>query len=59
MKRLFYDVADEQRLGMKMKSRCDIRFAGLAKLATSVSTSGDLPVRGVRTGNWIVRALSA
>jgi outer membrane protein insertion porin family len=46
VKRLFYDVADGQRLGMKMKSRCDIRFAGLVKLATSGSANGDLPVRG-------------
>src|SRR6202047_2392529 len=30
---------------MKMKSRCDIRFAGLAKLATSGSTNGNLPTR--------------
>jgi outer membrane protein insertion porin family len=29
-----------------MKSPNDIRFAGLAKLATSGSTDGDLPVRG-------------
>jgi outer membrane protein insertion porin family len=31
---------------MKMKSRCHIRFAGLAKLATSGSANDDLPVRG-------------
>src|ERR1700722_2303606 len=31
---------------MKMKSLCDIRFAGLVKLATSGSANGDLPVRG-------------
>jgi hypothetical protein len=59
MKRLFYDVADGQRLGMKMKSRCDIRFAPLAKLATSRAADGDLPVRGVRIGDKIVRALGA
>jgi outer membrane protein insertion porin family len=29
-----------------MKLRCHIRFAGLAKLATSGSTDGNLPVRG-------------
>jgi outer membrane protein insertion porin family len=29
-----------------MKSRCHIRFAGLAKLATSGSANDDLPVRG-------------
>jgi hypothetical protein len=59
MKRLFYDVANRQRLGMKLKSRGHIRFAGLAKLATSRATDGDLPVRGVRVGNKIVRALGA
>jgi outer membrane protein insertion porin family len=31
---------------MKMKMRCDIWFAGLAKLATSGSTKGNLSVRG-------------
>src|ERR1700729_1604744 len=31
---------------MKMKSRCDIRVAGLVKLVTSGSANGDLPVRG-------------
>jgi outer membrane protein insertion porin family len=31
---------------MKMKMRCHIRFAGLAKLATSGSTDGNLPARG-------------
>jgi outer membrane protein insertion porin family len=46
VKRLFYDVADGQRLGMKMKSRCDIRFAGLVKLATSRTANGDLLVCG-------------
>src|SRR6202047_4592196 len=35
---------------MKMKSRCDIRFAGLAKLATSGSTNGNLPTR--RGAGW-------
>jgi hypothetical protein len=59
MKRLFYDVANRQRLGMKMKSRCDIRFAALAKLATSRAADEDLPVREVRIGDKIVRALSA
>jgi hypothetical protein len=39
--RLFYDVADGQRLGMKIKSRCHIKFAGLAKLATSVVDQGE------------------
>jgi outer membrane protein insertion porin family len=46
VKRLFYDVAEGQRLGMKIKSRCDIRFAGLVKLVTSRSANGDLLVRG-------------
>jgi hypothetical protein len=59
MKRLFYDVTNRQRLGMKMKSSCDITFAVLAKLATSRAADGDLPVRGVRIGDKIVRALGA
>jgi outer membrane protein insertion porin family len=45
MTRPFCDVADGQRLGMKMKLQRDITFAGLAKLATSRSTNGNLPVR--------------
>jgi outer membrane protein insertion porin family len=52
VKRLFYDVADRQRLGMKMKLRCDIGFAGLAKLATSGSADGDLLVRGAASRPW-------
>lgn len=35
-----------------MKSRCDIRFAGLAKLATSGSADGDLLVRGAAGWQW-------
>jgi outer membrane protein insertion porin family len=46
LKRLFYDVANGQRLGMKMKLRRQIWFAALAKLATSGATNGDLPDRG-------------
>src|SRR3954454_21003300 len=38
-------VADGQRLGMKMKLRCERRFAARAELATSGATNGDLPVR--------------
>src|SRR4051794_34219353 len=38
-------VADGQRLGMKMKLRCERRFAARAGLATSRATNGDLPVR--------------
>lgn len=37
---------------MKMKSGCDIRFAGLAKMATSWSTVGILPVRGGASRHW-------
>src|ERR1700736_293780 len=37
---------------MKMKSRCDIRFAGLAKLATSGSTNGNLPTRRGAGWHW-------
>jgi hypothetical protein len=59
VKRLFYDVANRQRLGMKMKSRCDIRFAALVKLVTSRAADGDLPVRKLRIGDKIVRALGA
>ena len=35
-----------------MKSGCDIRFAGLAKLATSGSTEGILPVRRGAGRHW-------
>jgi outer membrane protein insertion porin family len=37
---------------MKMKSRGHIRFAGLAKLATSWSTNGNLPVRAGAGWHW-------
>jgi hypothetical protein len=59
VRRLFYDVADGQRLGMKMKLRCDIRFAGLAKLVTSGSTDGDVLARLAVGWLGIVRALGA
>src|SRR3954447_19654940 len=39
------DVADGQRLGMKMKLRCERPFAASAGLAKSRATNGDLPVR--------------
>src|SRR4051812_36153342 len=42
---LFCDVAHRQRLGMKMESHADARFAAPAKLATSSATNGNLPVR--------------
>src|SRR3954451_3424439 len=42
---LFCDVAHWQRLGMKMESHADARFAAPAKLATSSATNGNLPVR--------------
>jgi outer membrane protein insertion porin family len=45
MKRLFCDVANGQRLGMKMELRCNTTFAAPAKLATSRSTNGNLPAR--------------
>ena len=45
MKRLFCDVADGQRLGMKMELRCNRTFAAPAKLATSRAINGNLPVR--------------
>src|ERR1700709_565897 len=38
-------VADGQRLGMKMKSGCQRRFAAPAKLATSGATNGNLSFR--------------
>src|SRR5690349_21721934 len=38
-------VADGQRLGMKMKLRCERRFAARVELATSGAMNGDLPVR--------------
>jgi outer membrane protein insertion porin family len=43
--RLFYGVANGQRLGMKMKSHCDRTFAGSVKLATSRSAEENLLVR--------------
>jgi outer membrane protein insertion porin family len=46
VKRLFYDVADGQRLGMKMESHVDVRFAAPVKLATSGAANGNLSVRG-------------
>src|SRR3954468_22726724 len=42
---LFCDVAHWQRLGMKMESHADVRFAAPAKLATSSAANGNLPVR--------------
>jgi outer membrane protein insertion porin family len=45
MKRLFCDVADGQRLGMKMELRCNRTFAAPAKLATSGAANGNLPAR--------------
>jgi outer membrane protein insertion porin family len=45
MKRLFCDVANGQRLGMKMESGCNRTFAAPAKLATSGAADGNLPVR--------------
>src|ERR1700688_3512020 len=50
--RLFYGVADGQRLGMKMKSHRDRAFAGLLKLATSWSINRILPVRTGETRHW-------
>jgi hypothetical protein len=44
---------------MKMKSRCHIKFAALAKLATSSAADGDLPIHGVLDRHKIVRALGA
>ena len=38
-------VANGQRLGMKMKLRCERPFAGSTGLATSRATNGDRPVR--------------
>src|SRR3954454_7138607 len=38
-------VANRQRLGMKMKMRCEWPFAASAGLAKSGATNGDLPVR--------------
>jgi outer membrane protein insertion porin family len=45
MKGFFGGVADGQRLGMKMKLRCERRFSAGVRLATSRATNGDLPVR--------------
>ncbi len=45
-------VADGQRLGMKMKLHCNRTFAGLAKLATSRATNGNLPVRRGADRHW-------
>ena len=45
MKRLFYDVADRQLLGMKIELRCHGTFATPAKLATSGTADGNLLVR--------------
>jgi outer membrane protein insertion porin family len=45
MKRFLGDVADRQRLGMKMKLHCERPFAAPAKLATSGATNGNLPGR--------------
>src|SRR3954468_24087847 len=42
---LFCDVAHWQRLGMKMESHADVRFAAPAKLATRNAENGNLPVR--------------
>src|SRR5580700_10986843 len=39
------NVADGQRIGMKMKSRRNVTFAALAKLATSGATNGILSAR--------------
>jgi hypothetical protein len=44
--RLFYGVADGQRLGMKMEMHGDVRFAAPAKLATSGAANQILPDRG-------------
>ncbi len=45
-------VADRQRLGMKMKLHRNRAFAGLAKLATSGATNGNLPVRRGAIRHW-------
>jgi outer membrane protein insertion porin family len=45
MKRFLSRVANGQRLGMKMKLRCERPFAAPVKLATSRATNGNLPVR--------------
>src|SRR5271168_1192254 len=39
------NVADGQRIGMKMKSRRNVTFAAPAKLATSGAINGNLPAR--------------
>jgi outer membrane protein insertion porin family len=52
MKRLFCDVADRQRVGMKMKLHRNRPFAGPAKLATSGAIDGNLPVRGGAVRHW-------
>jgi outer membrane protein insertion porin family len=41
----FLNVANGQRIGMKMKSRCNVTFAAPAKLATSGATNGNLSAR--------------
>jgi outer membrane protein insertion porin family len=50
MMRIWDNVADRQRLGMKMKSPREWSFASLVKLATSEATNGILPVR--RGAGW-------
>src|SRR4029078_2458365 len=52
VKRLFCDVAHWQRLGMKMESHGDARFAAPAKLAKSRAASGNLPGRGGAGRHW-------
>ena len=52
LKRLFCDVANRQRLGMKMKLHCIGRLPRPAKLATSRATDGNLPVRGGAVRHW-------
>ena len=50
MMRFWDNVADRQRLGMKMKSPREWPFASLVKLATSEATNGILSVR--RGAGW-------
>ncbi len=52
MKRLFYDVADRQLLGMKIELRCHGTFATPAKLATSGTADGNLLVRRGAVRHW-------
>ena len=46
------NVADRQRIGMKMKLHCDVKFALGAKLATSSATNGILSVRRGAVRLW-------